>query len=220
VGQCLDIWHVGVQNRGASQVAVLAVGMVCTTLVAQVVVCQACLACGLVIMLVVTKVLLGRDTGFVRAVGCCRTPGHLERHNKKEERKHPTKHDSNSSLAPIDPRWRGLSKQPWVGVCRYSQPRHARRKRIRGQMEAACSSSEALGRQKSRTLCDSKGDSCSVWAASQVLLVQVEPRIKSAWQAPAALLKACGPNLAQARIVSIRRDAWQAPSARPRGLST
>jgi hypothetical protein len=61
------------------------------------------LAAGLMLVLMVAEVLLGRDTCFVRAVRRRRAPDQLERHDEQQEREQPTTHDSDSRLAGAAP---------------------------------------------------------------------------------------------------------------------
>lgn len=94
----MDPEYVGLQGRGAPEVATLAIGMVCTRAIARVVGGRCDLAAGLVLVVVMSEVLVRRDTGLMRAVRRRRAPDQLERHDKQQKREHPTTHEPDSRL--------------------------------------------------------------------------------------------------------------------------
>lgn len=59
--------------------------------------CRDDLAASLMLVLMVAKMLLRRNTGFVRAVRRCRTPDQLEGNDKQQKREQPAAHVRNSS---------------------------------------------------------------------------------------------------------------------------
>lgn len=79
--------------------AALAVRVERARIVASAAAGRADLAAALMLVFVMAEVLLGRNTGFVRAVGRRRAPDQLERHDKQQEREHPPTHFWDSSLA-------------------------------------------------------------------------------------------------------------------------
>jgi len=94
----MDPGYVGLHGRGAPEVATLAIGVVCTRAIALIVGGRCDLAAGLVLVLVMSEMLVRRDTGLMRAVRRRRAPDQLERHDKQQKREYPTTHASDSRL--------------------------------------------------------------------------------------------------------------------------
>lgn len=83
---------------GTTEMAAFAIGVTGTRGVVSAIRGRADFIAALVLVLMVAEVLLRRDAVFVRAVRRRRAPDQLERHNKQQEREHPTAHVSDSRL--------------------------------------------------------------------------------------------------------------------------